>query len=108
MPVGVVTFDNLFEAIFLSSYSVLIEELGFRMLPVLLPTAVYLLLSTRGCEIGIKGTLLALFKPRFFIEEFGKDRLNVPRGFLATLVALSSLVFAYAHIASGAWGWASS
>lgn len=103
IPVGGVVFQNLFEEIFLSSYSVFAEELIFRMLPVLIPIAFYLLTYTRGGGIGIRAVLLAFFKPRFFMIS-NSGRVTVPRRFVATLVALSSLIFAYAHLESGSWG----
>lgn len=103
IPVGGVAFQNLFEEIFLSSYSVFAEELVFRMLPVLIPVASYLLISTRLDAFGIRAVLLAFFKPRLFIASNG-GQVDVPHRFVAALVVSSSLIFAYAHIASGAWG----
>lgn len=103
IPVGGVVFQNLFEEVFLSSYAVFAEELVFRMLPVLIPIAFYLLISTRGSGIGIMAVLLAFFKPRLFIISNSR-RVTVPRRFVATLIALSSLIFAYAHLESGSWG----
>jgi len=105
IPVGGVVFRNLFEEILLSSYAVFAEELAFRMLPVLFPVALLLLISTRGSGMRFRTVLLALFKPRLFIEVYDDGRVSVPpRGFVATLVVLSSMIFAYAHLASGSWG----
>lgn len=103
IPVGGVEFQNLFEEFLLSSYSVFAEELIFRMLPMLLPIAFFLLISTRKDGIGIRAVLLAFFKPRSF-ERSNSAKVVVPRRFVAMLVLSSSLIFAYAHIASGAWG----
>ncbi|MEN3035211.1 MAG: hypothetical protein ABC537_02800 [Candidatus Methanosuratincola sp.] len=103
IPVGGVVFQDLFEELLLSSYSVFAEELVFRMLPVLVPVAFYLIVSTPGEAMGIREALLALLKPRFFIVS-SRGIADIPRRLVAALVVSSSLIFAYAHIASGAWG----
>ncbi|XRH75808.1 MAG: hypothetical protein ACO0C9_01720 [Candidatus Methanosuratincola verstraetei] len=103
VPVGGVVFQDLFEELLLSSYSVFAEELVFRMLPVLVPVAFYLIVSTREEAMGIREALLALLKPKFFIIS-KRGRAGIPRRLVAALVVSSSLIFAYAHIASGAWG----
>ncbi|MEN3037266.1 MAG: hypothetical protein ABC588_07935, partial [Candidatus Methanosuratincola petrocarbonis] len=103
VPVGGVVFQDLFEEVLLSSYSVFAEELVFRMLPVLIPVAFYLLVSYPEGATGIREVLLVFFKPRSFIVS-KRGSVNVPRRFVAVLVVSSSLIFAYAHLASGAWG----
>ncbi|MEN3006105.1 MAG: hypothetical protein ABC505_00855 [Candidatus Methanosuratincola petrocarbonis] len=103
IPIGGVVFQDLFEEVLLSSYSVFAEELVFRMLPVLIPVAFYLLVSYPEGATGIREVLLVFFKPRSFIVS-KRGSVNVPRRFVAVLVVSSSLIFAYAHLASGAWG----
>lgn len=110
IPVGSINFPDPLSEIMVLSYAVVIEEATFRLVPLAFPIALYLILYSsaeiRNMPLSkrIFMTLLALLKPSTFMKRLGIDG---GRGFALlkiTLLAVTSALFAYAHIASGTWG----
>ncbi|MDI9644213.1 MAG: CPBP family intramembrane metalloprotease [Candidatus Verstraetearchaeota archaeon] len=105
---GGVEFDNMFEGLFNSSFSAVVEEVIFRLFPVLLPVAVYLIMHSEGTTrigiLGLRDIMLALFKPTIFKKRLGIRWNSDLRRLEASLVFVSSIIFALAHPASGLWG----
>ncbi|MCC6013516.1 MAG: CPBP family intramembrane metalloprotease [Candidatus Verstraetearchaeota archaeon] len=89
---GPVYTDPLISLLSLS-YAVISEEIGFRLIPILIPIGIYLLLKRYTNNF-----IIAIFKPGFYNV---KDKwLNIIKIFL---IILSSFIFSYAHLISNIW-----
>lgn len=104
VQVGGIEFTSIFEELLFSSYSVVVEELLFRLLMVLLPISIYLAISSDAKKVGAKELMLLLFKPAAFQERFASGLKARTEEIGRALILASSLLFAYAHIAGGMWG----
>jgi len=109
IEVGGFSFSDPFLEILSLSYSSFVEEIGFRLVPLLFPVAIYLLYRSSKAiadmPLGRRLILvpMALFKPSSF-----QRRLNISggRGLHAlelALLLISSALFSYAHVLSGSW-----
>jgi len=109
IEVGGFSFSDPFLEILSLSYSSFVEEIGFRLVPLLFPVAIYLLYRASGAmaSMPIRRRLvlvsMALFKPSSF-----QRRLNLSGGkglnaLELALLLISSALFSYAHILSGSW-----
>lgn len=109
IPVGEIVFPNPFQEILFTTYAAFIEEISFRLMPIAFPVAIYLLFqsSVRVSAMSYRKRLLlvtlALFKPRSFALRMGLGRDPALDRIKATLLIISSMMFSYAHVASGAW-----
>ncbi|MDH5810727.1 MAG: CPBP family glutamic-type intramembrane protease [Candidatus Verstraetearchaeota archaeon] len=109
--VGGPSFANPFSEIFTLSFAVISEEIGFRLVPILVPTAVYLLLKSRNSIRGMpKRTKIFMIATAVLKPESYRCRLGVESDQRFTvlktlLILVSSLMFSYAHILFGSWGW---
>jgi len=109
LPVGGIVFPDPFQEILLTSYAAFIEEVGFRLVPIAFPVAVYLLFQSAAkvSNMRLKERLtvvaLALFKPESFRRRMGLGRDRSLLKLKAMLILASSVMFSYAHVASGAW-----
>jgi hypothetical protein len=109
IEVGGFSFSDPFLEILSLSYSSFVEEIGFRLVPLLFPVAIYLLYrSSKAIADMPPGRRLvlvpmALFKPSSF-----QKHLNISGGkglhaLELALLLISSALFSYAHILSGSW-----
>jgi len=109
VPVGGIVFPDPFQEILFTSYAAFIEEVSFRLVPIAFPIAVYLLfqsavkISSMRRRDRLAVVLLALFKPESFSRRMGLGRDRNLTNLKVLLVLVSSIIFAYAHVASGAW-----
>ena len=109
IEVGGFSFSDPFLEILSLSYSSFVEEIGFRLVPLLFPVAIYLLYRSSKAiadmPLGRRLVLvpMALFKPSSF-----QRRLNISGGrdlhaLELALLLISSALFSYAHMLSGSW-----
>jgi hypothetical protein len=108
--VGGPTFSDPFSEILTLSYAAVSEEIGFRLVPILIPTATYLLLKTRDSMEGLSRgtkvfmTLTAVLKPESYLRNV---KTEPDRCFIilkASLILISATMFSFAHVLSGSWG----
>ncbi|MGQ9759016.1 MAG: hypothetical protein ACUVQ5_00355 [Candidatus Methanomethylicaceae archaeon] len=109
VEVGQPSFPNPFSEILSLSHAVLSEEVGFRLVPILIPIAAYLFFKTNYALMKTSRTrrlyliLVAVFKPESYLKRFNmpKDKSLIWLQFF--LITLSSIMFAYAHVLFGSW-----
>ncbi|MCX8182429.1 MAG: CPBP family glutamic-type intramembrane protease [Candidatus Methanomethyliaceae archaeon] len=109
--VGGPSFSDPFSEIFTLSYAVISEEIGFRLVPILVPIAIYLLFKTRNSirgmprRVKIFMTLAAVLKPESYRRRIGSGADHTLTVLKTLLIVASSIMFSYAHILFGSWGW---
>ncbi|MEM1738523.1 MAG: CPBP family glutamic-type intramembrane protease [Candidatus Methanomethylicaceae archaeon] len=75
------------------SYAIVSEEIGFRLIPILIPSGIYIIIKLKFRKI-----FLAIFKPEMV---YSKDRIL--RIIQISLIFISAFLFSYAHIAFNIW-----
>ncbi len=110
VSVGGPSFTDPFSEIFTLSYAAISEEIGFRLVPILLPVAVYVLIKTRRLLRGVSKRSLvfmifvAMLKPESYQRRIGFKPDQGLRVLEVLLILISSSMFSYAHMLYGTWG----
>jgi len=111
VSVGGPSFTDPFSEIFILSYAAVSEEIGFRLVPILIPIAAYMLYRSKNNLKEFTGItkifmpILAILKPELYQRNIGLDSTKILGYLKFSLILLSSLMFSYAHVFSGSWGW---
>ncbi len=111
VEVGGPSFNDPFSEIFTLSYSVLSEEVGFRLVPILVPLAAYLLFRSSNLLAGMPKRakliliLVAVFKPESYQKKTDFQLDKAYRTLSILLIIISSVMFSYAHVLFGIWNW---
>lgn len=114
VPTGSITFHDPFEALFILTYTSVIEEVGFRLIPLGLLLVIYVFWATRSKvgplsrEARVKLALITILYPEAAKErlELRNVRTNGISGISApewVALLLTSTLFGLAHYFSG-WG----
>lgn len=109
IEVGQPSFSDPFSEIISLSYAVISEEVGFRLMPILVPLAAYLFLKTHNVLMRAPKKnrlyliLVALFKPESYIKKLKVLKGKAWKRLQFFLIILSSIMFAYAHLLFGSW-----
>ncbi|MCQ5373927.1 MAG: CPBP family glutamic-type intramembrane protease [Candidatus Methanomethylicia archaeon] len=109
--VGGPSFPDPFSELLTPSYAAVSEEIGFRLVPILIPMAFYLLIETRGSMKGMTNgtkifmTLTAIFKPESFLQNVKTEPDSWFKILKTLLISISAIMFSFAHVLFGPWSW---
>jgi len=109
IEVGGFSFSDPFLEILSLSYTSFVEEISFRLVPLLFPVALYLLFraSEAIADMPLRRRLIlvpmALFKPSSFQRRLNISRDRTLSALELVLLLISSTLFSYAHVLSGSW-----
>lgn len=110
VEVGGLSFSDPFQEILSLSYTSCVEEIGFRLVPLLFPVALYLLFRSYEAmaNVPLRRRVilvpLALFKPSSFQRRLNISGDRTLSTLELALLLISSALFSYAHFLSGSWG----
>ncbi|MDW7971104.1 MAG: hypothetical protein RMI53_04505 [Nitrososphaerota archaeon] len=95
IEVGGPSYEDPLFALISLSYATISEEIGFRLIPILIPIGIYVFFKSKAKPSHF---ILAILKPRMIYSKDGT--LNILQ---FSLIFISALQFSYAHIAFEVW-----
>ena len=108
IPTGELPITNPFLDLFLLSYSVIVEEICYRVLPLALPLAIYYLLAGKqnfqllSTSQKLQAVVASIFTPSTARKKLQLESRETRLDELF-LIAFSASIFGLAHYLSGVW-----